>query len=542
VAIYAHASAGCLHLRPMINLKTAEGIRLMRQIAEGVVGLVKKYEGTLSGEHGEGLARGEFSERLFGPELVQAFHEVKAAFDPSGLMNPGKIVDVSKMDDQTILRFGADYQTPLEIKDTNLSFKADGGFARAVELCNGAGVCRKIGPGVMCPSFIATRDEAHSTRGRANALRSAMMGLLGPQGMTSPEVYGALDLCLSLKACKSECPSSVDMAKIKAEFLHNYHRAHGTPLRSRVFTHIATLNRLGRPLWPLTNLMLAGPARWVMAGLGVHPKRRLPKLAPRTFSAWFKRRPARAASGGEKRVVLFNDTFMEHNHPEVGQAAVKVLEAGGYQVILVEKRGCCGRPAVSKGMLDDAKRMADHNVALLAPLAGQGIPIVGCEPSCISMLADEYPDLVPGPQAQSVAGMAMLIEDFLAREAGEGRLDLRFDGTPRRILLHGHCHQKALFGTAGTKAALKLMPGCTVEEIDSTCCGMAGSFGYENEHYDLSTKIAETSVAPAVRAAPAGTIVAAPGTSCREQIDHTTGRAAIHPIQVLAEALKADGE
>jgi len=540
VAIYAHASAGCLHLRPMINLKTAEGVRQMRQIAEGVVGLVHKYDGTLSGEHGEGLARGEFSERMFGADLVKAFHEVKAAFDPDGLMNPGKIVDVAKMDDPSILRFGPDYATPLELQDTVLSFKTDGGFARAVELCNGAGVCRKIGPGVMCPSFIATRDEAHATRGRANALRSAMMGMLGPDGMTSKEVYNVMDLCLSCKACKSECPSSVDMAKIKSEFLHNYQRKHGVPLRSRVFTHIATLNKLGQPLWPVANVMLKGPAKWVMAGLGVHAKRSLPPLAPQTFSAWFKRHAAQRRSLNQKsgkEVVLFHDTFMEYNHPAIGHAAVSVLETAGFDVILVEKKQCCGRPAVSKGMLDEARRMAQHNIALLAPYAERGIPIVGCEPSCLAMLVDEYPDLVPGTEAKAVASVTLPIEDFLSREAEAGRIALHFEAMPRRILLHGHCNQKALFGTAGTKAALKLMPDCVVDEVETSCCGMAGSFGYETEHYDLSVKLAEMSLAPAVRNAPEGALVAAPGTSCREQIHHTTRQTALHPIEILAEAL-----
>jgi Fe-S oxidoreductase len=289
--------------------------------------------------------------------------------------------------------------------------------------------------------------------------------------------------------------------------------------------------------------MLAGPARWMMTGMGVHAKRTLPKLAPQTFSAWFKRHAAtRNGSGAEPQtsVVLFHDTFMEHNHPQIGRAAVKVLEAGGYHVILVEKKQCCGRPAVSKGMLDDARRMAEHNVKMLAPFAEQNIAIVGCEPSCIAMLVDEYPDLVPGLEAEAVARMAMPIENFLAREAEAGRLKLRFEESPRRILLHGHCNLKALFGTAGTHAALKLMPGCTVDEIDSTCCGMAGSFGYEEEHYDLSMKIAEMSVAPAVRAAPAGTIIAVPGTSCREQIQHTAGRDSLHPIEVLAGALAED--
>ncbi len=543
VGIYAHASAGCLHLRPVINLKTAEGLRQMRQIGEGVVELVKKYRGSISGEHGEGLARGEFSARIFGPELVQAFREVKAAFDPQGIMNPGKIVDAPKMDDMTLLRFGTDYATPQEPSATVFSYAIDGGFARAVEMCNGAGVCRKPEQGVMCPSFMATGDEAQSTRGRANALRAGIMGLLGPDGVTSPEVYEVMDLCLSCKACKAECPSSVDMAKLKSEFLHLYHQRHGTPLRSRLFARIADLNGLGQPVRPLANLMLRGPAKWVMTGLGVHRARPLPLLAP-TFSGWFRRTHG-AADGhvpaGDRAVVLFHDTFMEHNNPEIGRAAVRVLEAAGYRVILVEKHKCCGRPAISKGLLDEAAALARHNIALLAPFARAGLPIVGCEPSCIAALVDDYLSLAPGEDAQAVARQSMLIDDFLAREAQEGRLQLPFDGTPRSVLLHGHCNQKALFGTGGTHAMLRLIPNCTVSEVDSSCCGMAGSFGYEAEHYDISMTLAEISLAPAIRSASTETIVAAPGTSCREQILHTTGRAPLHPIQVVAAAL-AEGE
>lgn len=540
MGIYAHASAGCLHLRPLINLKTVEGVRQLRQISDSVVDLVKGFGGTLSGEHGEGLARGEFSERLFGPELVRAFHEVKLAFDPQCLMNPGKIVDAPRMDDPGILRFGPDYATPLEPNVTVFSYTADGGFARAVEMCNGAGVCRKIEQGVMCPSFMVTKDEEHSTRGRANALRAAMMGLLGPEGLTSDEVYEAMDLCIACKGCKSECPSSVDMAKLKAEFLHLHHQKHGVPLRSRLFAHIDRLNRWGRIVTPLTNLMLHGPAKWVMTAIGVHPRRPLPQLAPQTFSAWFKR--THAATGKSpadgRAVVLFNDTFTEHNHPHIGQAAVKVLEAAGYQVILLDGLESDGRPAISKGLLNEAARLARHNVARLAPYAQQGIAIVGCEPSAIATLADEYLSLVPGEAAQAVAALAMPVETFLAREAAEGRLNLSFDDTPRKVLLHGHCNQKALFGMTSTHAMLNLIPNLSLQEIDSTCCGMAGSFGYEKEHYDFSLAIAELSVAPAVRSADADTIIAAPGTSCREQIEHTTGRTAMHPIEILASALR----
>ncbi len=542
VTMYAHASAGCIHVRPLVNLKTADGVRQIREIAEGSLGLVKKFNGTTSGEHGEGLARGEFSARLFGEELVRAFHEVKAAFDPQGVLNPGKVVDVSRMDDVSLLRFGPDYALPLEPRSTLFSFESDGSFAAAVEMCNGAGVCRKLGQGVMCPSFMVTRDETHSTRGRANALRAAMMGLLGPQGMTSRELYEVFDLCLSCKACKSECPSAVDLARLKAEFLHGYYKKHGVPLRSWVFGHIAALNRLGQPLASLANALLSGPGKWAMVALGVHPERAMPRFAPQTFSRWYRQhgRKNGAQPAAQKQVVFFHDTFTEHNDPRIGRAAVRVLEAAGYEPIMLSDRKCCGRPAVSKGLLDEAARLARHNVALLAPYAQQGIPIVGCEPSCMAMLADEYRDLVPGPEAEAVAEMSMMVDMFLAREAEAGNLTLRFDEQPRRALFHGHCQQKAVFGTADTHTVLKLIPNCTVEEVESGCCGMAGSFGYEKEHYDLSVELCEMALAPAVRAALPDTIIVAMGTSCREQILDTTGRRALHPIEVLAEAL-ADG-
>lgn len=535
VAMYAHASAGCIHVRPLVNLKTADGIRHLRAVAEGSVELVLKFGGTTSGEHGEGLARGEFSERLFGPELVQAFKEVKATFDPQNIMNPGKIIDTPRMDDESLLRFSTDYATPLEPTRTVLSFEGDGGFARAVEMCNGAGVCRKLGEGVMCPTYMVTRDETHSTRGRANALRSAMMGLLGPEGMSSRELYEVLDLCLSCKGCKSECPSAVDMAKIKAEFLHSYYKQHGIPLRTRVFGNIAALNRLGQSVGPLANAALAGPVKWVVTALGVHRERDLPRFAQQTFTSWYRRQDGHPRTG--KRIVFFHDTFMEHNHLQVGQAAVKVLEAAGYELIVLPDKKCCGRPAISKGLLDEAAALARHNVRVLAPYAQQGIPIVGCEPSCMAALVDEYPDLVSGPEAQAVAQMTMPVDVFLAREAEAGQLELEFDDTPRHVLLHGHCQQKALFGTAGTHTVLKLIPNCTVEEIESSCCGMAGSFGYEVEHYETSIALAEMSLAPAVRAASEETTICAPGTSCRDQIEHTTKRKAVHPIEVLADAI-----
>ncbi|MEE9513710.1 MAG: FAD-linked oxidase C-terminal domain-containing protein [Anaerolineales bacterium] len=539
VAMYAHASAGCIHIRPLINLKTPDGVRHLRQVAEKSVELVIKYGGTTSGEHGEGLARGEFSERLFGTELVQAFREVKAAFDPEGLMNPGKVIDVPKMDDEKRLRFGSDYTLPLEPHETTLSFTVDQGFAGAVEMCNGAGVCRQLDQGVMCPPFQILRQEAHSTRGRANALRAAMMGLLGPDGMTSTELYHVLDLCLSCHACKSECPSAVDMAKLKAEFLNIYYKKHGTPLRARLFGNIAKLYKLGQPLSPIANFLINGPAKLALTGLGIHPKRSLPALATQSFSEWHKKHSRHDGSSTttRKQVILFHDTFMEHNDPHIGQAAIKVLETAGFEPVILHDKVCCGRPEVSKGLLEDAKKLAQHNINLLAPYASQGIPIVGCEPSCMTMLVNEYPDLVPGSDADVVAEAAMMIDEFLVQEAGAGNLSLQFDDAPRGVLFHGHCQQKAIFGTESTHSMLQLIPNCRVEEIEAGCCGMAGSFGYEKEHYDLSIEMAEMSLAPVVRAASPDTIICAMGTSCREQIRHTTDRRALHPIEVMAEAM-----
>lgn len=544
MAIYAHASAGCLHIRPILNLKTRTGIHQMRQIAEKSVSLIIRYGGSTSGEHGEGLARGEFSQKLFGHEITRAFHEVKRAFDPENLMNPGKVVNVPAMDKVANLRYGPFYETPSAIRETVFSFEKDFGFAGAVEMCSGSGECRQLDGGVMCPSFQATRDEANSTRGRANILRAAMMGLLGPNGMISQEVYDVMDLCLSCHACKSECPSAVDMAKLKAEFLHNYYTEHGIPVRSWLFGNIAQINRLGQPLAPLANLALRGPVKWAMTALGVHPARSMPLFTRQPFSKWFKLthigQQNDPASAANRQVIFFHDTFMEHNHPEVGQAAIRVLEAAGYQPVVLEDRKCCGRPAISKGLLDEASKNAHHNVELLAPYARRGLPIVGLEPSCMAMLVDEYLDLVPGEDAQIVAAQTMMLDQFLVQEAQQGNLQLDFDDSPRKVLFHGHCQQKTTFGTQSTHAMLGLIPNCTVEEIEAGCCGMAGSFGYEKEHYALSIQIAELALAPAVRAAADDTIICAMGTSCRDQTEHTTGRKALHPIQVLADALRSD--
>ncbi|MHB8625368.1 MAG: FAD-binding and (Fe-S)-binding domain-containing protein [Aggregatilineales bacterium] len=543
-AIYAHASAGCLHVKPLINLKSVQGVRQYRQIGEAVADLVVSFGGTISGEHGEGLARGCFSEKLFGRDLVGAFREIKAAFDPQGLMNPGKMFDAPPMDDPAILRYGGTrYQTPFAPQVTRFSYAADGSFAQAVEMCNGSGECRKIGGGAMCPSFMATRDEPDSTRGRGNVLRLAMTGALGSSGVADQRVHEVLDLCLSCKACKAECPSSVDMAKLKAEALALYHDEHGTPLRSRMFAHIATLNALGS-LVPgmsrITNAALTSPVtKFAFRRMGIATQRQMPLLARQTFRGWYFNRHAAPEMDHRPEVVLFDDTFLNYNTPSIGRATVNILEAVGFRVVLVNKR-CCGRPAISKGLLDAAKSMARHNLAMLAPYAHRGVPIVGCEPSCVSALTDDYRDLLPGPDAEAVAAATRGIEPFIVELAEAGKLNLAFDKHPRRILFHAHCHQKALTGSAPTQRFLSLIPNATVSEIQSGCCGVAGSFGYEAEHYDLSIKIGEDRLLPAIREAAPETIIAAAGTSCREQIEHNTARALLHPVEVFAAALKSN--
>jgi FAD/FMN-containing dehydrogenase/Fe-S oxidoreductase len=537
-AIYAHASAGCLHIKPLINLKSAEGLRQYRRIGEAVADLVVSFGGTTSGEHGEGLARGCFSEKVFGATLVGAFRELKAVFDPDNRMNPGKMVDVAQMDDPRILRYTPDYQVHYAPK-ARYAYLADGSFGQAVEQCNGSGECRKTGSGTMCPSFIATRDEKDTTRGRANMLRMAMSGQLGSAGLNAEGVHDALDLCLSCKACKAECPSSVDLAKLKAEATAAYHDAHGTPLRSRLFANIAALNTFGAVVPQLTNAMLtSAPGRALFERIGIAPKRGLPLLAPQSFRRWYEKRtpPTLETSAPNGAVILFDDTFLNFNEPGIGRAAVHVLEAAGFRVRLVDKR-CCGRPAISKGLLDKAKSLARHNLAILAPYARRGIPIVGLEPSCVSALIDDYRDLLPGVDAEIVAQMTLTIDAFLVKLADEGRLHLNFDGKPRQILFHGHCHQKALMGTDTLKRVLSLIPNTQVSEIQSGCCGVAGSFGYEAEHYEVSLKIGEDRLLPAVREASTETLIAASGTSCREQITHGTNRTPLHPIQILFDAL-----
>ena len=531
-AYYGHCSVGCLHIRPVIDLKVPRGMEQVRAIADEITALVVEFGGTISSEHGDGRARSPFLERMFGPTLMQAFRRLKRAFDPDDRMNPGNIVDSPGILEN--LRYGVDYKT--WAPETMLDFSAQGGFAASVEMCNGVGVCRKKLEGTMCPSYMATKDEEHSTRGRANALRAVLSGRLPATEFHGKRLYEVMDLCLECKGCKAECPSNVDMAKLKYEFLHHYYKANGLPLRNRLFGRIERLNRLSSLAPTISNWIMSVPFnRWLMEKLvGIDRRRPLPALAEQTFTDWFaKRTPLGDASRGE--VVLFHDTFVTYNTPEIGRAAVQLLEAAGYQVVLVERK-CCGRPLISKGMLTEARDNAAFNVAQLHPYAARGVAIVGLEPSCLLTIRDEWVDLLRTDEARTVAGQAALLEQFLLRERQRG-LTLSWTSHGREALLHGHCHQKAIVGTAPTVGALQ-WAGYKVSEVDSGCCGMAGSFGFEREHYDISVELGNRRLAPAVKAAPAAMEVVAPGISCRQQIQHLAGRRAKHPAEVLWEALE----
>ena len=528
-AIYAHASAGCLHVRPLINLKTLKGREQYRNIADAVAATVKKYQGTITGEHGQGLVRGEFSEYLFGPELMDAFRQVKRAFDPDYMMNPGKIIDSPKMDSAELLRYTPEYQV-IDVR-TRFDWTADNGFSGAIEMCNGAGVCRKEGTGTMCPSYQATLDEAHSTRGRANALRAAISGVL-PEDLGNPAVKDVFDLCLSCKACASECPSSVDVAKLKSEFLATWHDKHGVPLTTRVFGNIHRVNQLAGRFPKLSNALLRNPLGKLGADLlGLPRERPLPIYADRPFSADSYPRHA------QPDAILVIDTFTEWHHPEIGQAVLRLADLLELKVNVQQLPGeaCCGRPAISKGLLDRAKHMANANVLGLYRQATDA-PYLFVEPSCLSAFTDDYPDLVDpgiGSAARQLAERCLSVETYFANILAERGDALAWQADRPRILLHGHCHQKALWGTADTLKLLRSIPGADVQEMNTGCCGLAGSFGYE--HYELSMKIAEDRLLPTIRA-NGDAIIAAPGTSCRAQI-LDAGFSARHPVEIVLAAV-----
>ena len=531
---YGHASVGCLHIRPLVSLKDADGINRMVSIADEISDLVKEFGGSLSGEHGDGIVRGVWAEKMFGPELVKAFREVKRTFDPRGIMNPGKIIDCPPMTEN--LRYGTSYSTVSV--PTTLDFSLDTDYAGAVEMCNGMGACRKL-EGTMCPSYMATREEEHSTRGRANLLRAALSGNLPEGTLTSKRLYEALDLCLECKGCKSECPSGVDMAKLKYEFLDNYYKVNKMPLRTRLFANINRVNRMGSRFAPFSNWGARSPlGRFVSSALlGLHPQRQLPAFAPQSFPRWFNsRRSTDLGRTVKGTVVLFNDTFMNYNYPQIGIATVELLEAAGYRVELANTR-CCGRPMISKGLLGTAAAFARYNVDLLYSYAERGIPIIGCEPSCLLTFRDEYPEILKDDKSKTVARQSYLIDEFLSTLEDKGELELEFSDLSKKVLFHGHCHQKSLVGTASSLKALRLPPNYQVELINSGCCGMAGSFGFEKEHYEVSMKIGEQVLFPAINVRGPEWEVAVMGVSCRQQVEHGTERQARHLVEVLRDAL-----
>jgi FAD/FMN-containing dehydrogenase/Fe-S oxidoreductase len=531
---YAHASVGCLHVRPVLNLKQDIDVQKMRAIAEETFAMVREYKGSHSGEHGDGLVRSEFHEPMFGSRIARAFEEVKDSFDPSGLFNPGKIVRSPKMDDRSLFRFKPDYRT--EAIDMALDWSEWGGFAGAVEMCNNNGECRKADAGVMCPSYRATMEEQHLTRGRANTLRLALSGALGRDALASDAMKETMALCVSCKGCKRECPTGVDMARMKIEFLHQYRKTHPLTLRDRLVAYLPRYAGIASGLAPLLNLRNHVPA---LASLG----EQLTGLsANRKLPAW-SWRPYRAAApaGSETEVVLFVDTFNRWFEPENARAAARVLRRAGYRPIEATPAGerplCCGRTFLATGLIAEAKAEAQRMLAALKPHLDRGTAIVGLEPSCLFTLRDEFLGLLPGEETRALAPRAKLFEEFIAEESSAGRFKLAPGRhAPAKVLLHGHCHQKAFNALGASVAALKSVPGIAVETFESTCCGMAGAFGYEAEHHDVSLKIGELSVLPKMRAADTATTLAASGTSCRHQIRDGAGREALHVARILDEA------
>jgi FAD/FMN-containing dehydrogenase/Fe-S oxidoreductase len=531
---YAHASVGCLHVRPILNMKGDGAIR-MRAIAEEAADLVRRYKGAYSGEHGDGLVRSEWIAPFFGPRLTACLAEIKSWFDPNGLMNPGKIVNPPKQDDRGLMRYGPQYRQPAPV--TILDWREWGGFSGAVEMCNNNGHCRKFDAGTMCPSYRATMDERDLTRGRANTLRLALSGQLGERDAADEAVRDALDLCVSCKGCKRECPTGVDMARMKIEFTAGYKARRGFTLRDRVIGHMPRYSKWMAKMQPLVDVTMKLPgAGAVIETVGFDRRRPMPKWKGSQVGG------TRSEVGG-KPIVLWSDTFNYWWEPENLDAARKLLVATGHAVIEttdLDRPLCCGRTYLSVGMVEQAKFEARRTMDALRPHLEAGTPIVGIEPSCVFGFRDEYRALFPDDRLASRLADAKLVDEYLELEIRADRLKLNLrpptSDLRRRILIHGHCHQKA-FGTFDhTVALLKAIPGAEVSAIESSCCGMSGSFGHEKGHYDVSMRMAEAALAPAIRAQAEATVAAA-GVSCRQQIADTTGRVARHPITILAEAL-----
>lgn len=540
---YAHASVGCLHVRPILDMKQGGDVAKMRAIAEETSDLVRRYKGSYSGEHGDGISRSEFVEPLFGPTLARAFETVKDGFDPENRLNPGKIVRPLRMDDRSLFRFKPDYAVKAPAEPA-LDWSDWGGFGGAVEMCNNNGTCRKLAGGAMCPSYRVTKEEQHLTRGRANSLRLAISGQLGAEAFTSPEMKRTMDLCVSCKACRRECPTGVDMAKMKVEFLHHYHARHGLPLKDRLIGLMPHYAGVAAQLAPLLNLRDRHPA------LAAFSERLAGFSARRTLPQW--RRPWKEVgeaahpadiTGDFRDVILFGDTFNRAFERENLEAAERVLAAAGYRLHRVfpakgRRPLCCGRTWLASGQTDRARAEAQRTLDALLPYVRAGARVVGLEPSCLLTFRDEFLALLPGEEAQALAGQSLLIEELLMRDLSAGRISLPFAHQGGRLAhLHGHCHQKS-FGVMGpVETLLRAVPGLDVRVIESSCCGMAGAFGYGKETVDVSFAMAELSLFPALRQAGPDDLVVADGTSCRHQIHDGLGIHAQHVIRVLDQAL-----
>lgn len=535
---YAHVATGELHLRPVLNLKDPKDVELFYTIAHETALLVKKYKGSLSGEHGDGRLRGEFIPLMVGKHNYGLLKQIKDSWDPNYIFNPNKIVDTPKMN--TSLRYAPGQET--KSIQTIFDWSKDQGILRAAEKCNGTAACRKteVTGGTMCPSYMATRDEKHSTRARANILREMLSTSNKNNPFDHPEIYEVMDLCLSCKACKSECPSSVDVAKLKAEFLQHYYDANGAPLRAKLIANITEVNKLGM-IWPsFTNLMMNNTltSKIILPIFGFAPKRKLPTLYKTTLEKWFSKNKSAGQNG--KKIYLFNDEFTRFNDTEIGIKAILLLTKLGYDVV-IPKHIESGRTYLSKGFLRKAKKIANQNVKQLSSLISNMHPLIGIEPSAILTFRDEYPDLVGSDLKQKALQLAencLTIEEFLFRELEDGKIDRSLFTTEKHdILYHGHCQQKSIASTREALAIMQIPENYKVTEIKSGCCGMAGSFGYEKEHYDVSMKVGELVLFPTLRSAKNDTIITASGTSCRHQIHDGTQKKTLHPVELLYEAL-----
>lgn len=538
---YAHASVGCLHVRPILNLRLDQDVKKMRAIAEECFDLVAKYKGSHSGEHGDGLVRSEFHEKMFGPKIVASFGEVKRRFDPIGLFNPGKIVDAPKMDDRSLFRYSADYEVP-EFK-TDLDWSdwtgSGGGFQGAIEMCNNNGACRKLKGGVMCPSFRVTRKEKDLTRGRANTLRLAISGQLGPDALTSDEMADTMKLCVSCKGCKSECPTGVDMARMKIEVLSARARKNGISIHDRLVAFLPRYAPWVSRLPFLANLRntLPGLAKLTEKITGFTATRDLPIWSAHPF------KNEEATQPGTPQAVLFADCFNRYFEPENLRATVNVLSAANVRVHTAsapkgERPLCCGRTFLSAGLVDEAKIEAQRLVDTLLPYAKKGIPIIGLEPSCLLTLRDEIPALLPGKDTELLALHARMLEEYIADQEDNPQFQLPLKSPAPKVMLHGHCHQKAMGVMSSIEKTLSQLPDTQIEIIETSCCGMAGAFGYGIDTHEISLKMAEIDLAPAIRKADIDTLIVADGTSCRHQVADSTERKPIHVARLLEMSLK----